>query len=133
MTKLNAIKTDLKKEIDGVWRNYEGIKLLIARARNSVYLELLNKLREPYEESIRNETITEDQLVDIVKQARSQAILLDWNSLEDNDGNEISYSREKALEFFRDPELKDFYQFVVLCSETSENYRKRLVEDSEKN
>ena len=66
-------------------------------------------------------------------EVRAKTILLDWKNIEDANGNIIPYSSEKAAEFFKDPELKDFYDFVVAISENANQYKKDLIESSEKN
>lgn len=137
MAKLNELKTDVKKETNGMWLDFAlGIRLKIARARNPNYQELLRELTEPHRSDLRKDQVEQkviDATADILKQVRAKTILLDWENIEDEKGVEIPYSPEKALEFFRDPELKDFYSFVVISSEDRDNFKKNLVEDSEKN
>lgn len=139
MANINSIKTDVEKEDKGVWKEIldSGISLKIARARNSAYRELMRKLTEPRRDEIREEEKKDeaklDILLDILKEVRAKTILLDWKDLDDADGNPIPYSCEKALEFFKDPELKDLYTFVIVSSEDMDNFKKDLVKESEKN
>lgn len=134
MAKINAIKTDVRKENEGVWVDFVlGIKLLIARARNPKYLALMQRLVDPHRQEIRSNEMDLEVLNDILKQVRAETVLLDWENIEDDKGITIPYSSEKALEFFKDPELKDFYTFVVITSENMENFKKNLVKDAEKN
>lgn len=134
MANINNIRTDLNKEVDGVWVNFvEGIRLKIARARNSKYVEFLRSLTENKRKEIRNDDIKTEDFADILMQVRAKTILLGWENIQDDNGNEILYSYEQALEFFRDKELKDFYNFVVGVSENINNYKKDLVKESEKN
>jgi len=134
MANIALIKTDLQKETQGVWIDFEvGIKLKIARARNLAYRELMTKLTEPHRKTIREGGMEFEELEDILKQVRAETILLDWRNIEDEAGNIITYSAKQALEFFRDPELRDFYTFVIVQSENMENFKKELVKDSEKN
>lgn len=134
MANINNIRTDLNKEADGVWVDFvEGIRLKIARARNSKYVEFLRSLTENKRKEIRNDDIKTEDFADILMQVRAKTILLGWENIQDDNGNEILYSYEQALEFFRDKELKDFYNFVVGVSENINNYKKDLVKESEKN
>jgi len=133
MADINTIKTDLKKEVEGVWTDFvEGIRLKIARARNSKYQEFLRDLVEPYRKDIREEKIEPKDFADILLRVRAKTVLLDWENIEEN-GKTISYSFEKAVEYFRNPELKDFYNFVIGVSENADSYKKDLVKESEKN
>ena len=134
MACIDKIKSDLQKENEGVWVDFEvGIRLKIARARNSAYRELMRKLTEPYRKTIRDGGMELEQLEDLLRQVRAKTILLDWENIEDKNGNSIKYSSEQALVFFNDLELRDFYTFVITQSENMENFKKELVEDSEKN
>lgn len=134
MASIESIKTDSTKEINGVWVDYSlGIRLKIARARNPQYQEVLRTLIEPLKKDIREEKTEIEDLAKVLLMVRARTILLDWENIEDKDNNVIQYSPAKAEEFFRDSELKDFYEFVVAVSENADQFKKDLVEDSEKN
>jgi hypothetical protein len=134
MANINAVKTDLNKEENGTWIEFAlGIRLKIARARNPRYQERLRELTDPHRKDIREDKADLKQMAKILKKVRAETILLDWENIEDESGQPIPYSSEKALEFFNDNELKDFYSFVVLSSEQIDNFKKDLVEESEKN
>jgi len=133
MADINSIKTDSNKEIEGVWVDFElGIKLKIARARNPKYTELLRQLLDPLRVDIRNDKVAVDDFNNILLEVRARTVLLDWKNIEEN-GKSIPYSSEKAIEYFKNPDLKDFYVFVVSISENSAQYKKDLIENSEKN
>ena len=134
MVSIESVKTDLSKEIEGVWVEYEGgISLKIARLNNPVHKEVVEKLSAPHMKGFRAHTIPQETRDKISKKAVAETILLDWKNIDDADGNPIPYSREKALEFFENPELADFYDYVVIVSNQKENYRKQVLVDSEKN
>ena len=134
MACIDRIKTDCTKEVNGVWVDFEvGIRLKIARARNSAYRELMSELIEPHRKDIRNDETDIEVLGDILREVRAKTILLDWENIEDEGGKEIKYSSKKALEFFKDPELSDFYTFIIIASENLENFKKDIVKESEKN
>ena len=133
MASIESIKTDSKLELDGKWVDYYGIRLLIARAGNQNFNEVMRSLVEPIQEEIREDKTTVDDFAELLILARSKAVLLGWENLEDNDGKPIVYSSDKAAEFFRNPELHDFYKFVVAVSEDSAQYAKKVAEESVKN
>jgi hypothetical protein len=133
MANINLVRTDPDKELHGVWVDFaEGIELKIARSGNSAYLELLKKLSEPHVQEIRDGSVDEDLYDDILRKVRASTILLDWKNIEDDTGT-VSYSVEKAYEYFADPSLKDFYNFVIIKSQDIDKYRKVNVEASVKN
>lgn len=130
---IERIKTDIKKEEEGVWIDFaEGIRLKIARARNIKYMEYLRDLVEPVRGDIRHDKLEAESFAEILLKVRAKTILLDWKNIEEA-GKPVLYSVEKAEEYFRNPELKDFYKFVVAVSENADQYKKDLIEDAEKN
>lgn len=134
MAFIDNIKTDLQKETEGVWVEFElGIRLKIARARNAAYLEMMRKIMEPRRKTIREGGMELEELQDLLKQVQAKTVLLGWENIEDKEDKPIKYSSEQALAFFNDPELRDFYTFVITQSENMENFKKELVKDSEKN
>ena len=134
MAKIGSIKSDLQKETGGVWKEYSlGIRLKIARARNPKYQEMLRVLMKPHQKVARTGDMETKVFNDILKKVRAETILLGWENIESDAGKKIPYSKKQALAFFNDPELQDFYLFVVLSSNDEDNYRKDLVEDSAKN
>lgn len=134
MANINSIKTDLNKENEGAWVDYVlGIRLKIARSRNPKYQELLRSITAPKIIEIREDKMELEDFNKLMAEVRAKTILLGWENIEDTDGKPIPYSSVKALEFFKNPELKDFYKFVVAVSENADQYKKELVEASEKN
>lgn len=134
MANIELIKTSIDKENEGVWVDFaEGIELKIARARNPKYAELLRTLVEPRKVEIRKDKLDLKDFADILLEVRAKTVLLDWKNIEDAEGNSVSYSPEKATEYFKNPELKDFYNFVVAISENADQYKKDLIEEAGKN
>lgn len=134
MANIELIKTDVDKETNGVWVDFAlGIRLKIARARNPKYTEFLRNLVEPKRQDIRDDKMDIEDFSDLLLKVRAKTILLDWENLEDEIGNQIPYSYEKALELFRNPELKDFYKFVTTIAEDADQFKKDLTKESEKN
>jgi len=133
MAHLNSIRTDPEKETKGVWTDFaEGIRIKVARAGNPEYRKLLRELTGPHLDKIRDGSVDPDLNLEILKKVRAATILLGWENLEDDNG-EISYSPERALEFFKDETLRDFYLFVIIQSENIDLFRKEIVAESVKN
>lgn len=133
MANINSIKTDISKQNDGTWVDFiMGIRLKIARARNPKYSELMRKLTENMRLDLRENKFNSEEFNVMLAKVRAHTVLLDWENIEE-DGKPVPYSPEKALEYFLNPELNDFYVFVVQISESHEAYKKDLVKESEKN
>ena len=132
--KLGAIRADLDKELQGAWVSYAGdIVLKIARWNNERCQEVYRKLLEHRKVLLNAKELTEEQRIDVQKEAASQTILLDWKGVEDDAGQLIPYSSQTALEWFRDKELWRLWQFVFVQSLEEENFRKEQVQEAEKN
>ena len=59
-------------------------------------------------------------------------VILDWKNLTEN-GKDIKYSEQRALEMLQDEAFKDFFDWVIQVSSDAENYHNQLFEESEKN
>lgn len=129
MAHIKSIKSDLDKEQEGVWKLYDaGIKLKIARARNPKHEEFIKRELEPYTDEVRQKTLSDEIMNDILLRARATCVLVDWENIEDDDGP-VEYSPEKAIEYFKDKELKDLYAFVIVESQKAEDYRQKVKDD----
>lgn len=134
MAKLNAIATDMEKAESGVWLGYDsGIEIKVARWGNKKHQQYTQQLLKPHLSVVRGKNAEPTLLDDIDRQAAAKYVLLDWKNIQDDNGLDIPYSAEKALEIFRDPAFEDFYRFVVSVSMNRENYRLDLQKDAEKN
>lgn len=133
MANINKVKTDISKQNEGTWVEFlMGIRLKIARARNPKYNDMMRKLTENMRLDMREGKFDTKEFNEMLIMVRAHTVLLDWENI-DEDDVEIPYSPEKAMEYFSNPELADFYTFVVSISESAEAYKKDLVKESEKN
>lgn len=134
MAKITAIMTDLNKVANGVWVPYaEGIELCIAGQNNEAYKKKRNLLMKPHLKQSRAKALTADDVLDIIKPAVAEHLLVGWRNIEDETGNPIPYSTEKALEFFKNPALSDLYNFVLETAGESDIFKRELLEDAEGN
>lgn len=144
MATLNQVRSDLSKERRGVWCEYElGIKILIARSTHPEYQKAMRKAlkakrlergsRVSVSDLLDEIFIDDQEVVSILAPPLAKHILLDWQNIEDDNGNLIPYSQEKALEILIDPELRDFFNFTLAQSSNQTLYRKEEQEESAKN
>lgn len=121
MAKLTTLKVDLALQDEGVRVNYGGIDLTVARANRPAYMEAARK----HKKMVRDGEISQAEAEELMKELAAEFLLLGWKGMEDDDGKPIPYSKEKALEIFKDPQLNDFYLFVIMTANNRENYRVR--------
>lgn len=125
--KISRFATDLNLEENGVWVDLgDGGQLLIARMSNPAYRDRIRILTKPYKRQIRNDSLEEGILDDLIIKAMSETVLLDWKGIEDDKGKPIKYSTKNAYELLRD--LRDFRVLVSELSTEQELFRRAETE-----
>ncbi len=133
MVKLSRIRVDTDKAQNGVWKDWNGIGLLIARIHTPHYQEVLQRHIEPVLHIVSENGNSCSEAQEATNRAISEAVLLDWRNLEGDDGEPLEYSPEKAYELLTDPELVDLHDFVIIAANSRENYRRVELEKTAKN
>jgi hypothetical protein len=134
MARIDAVRSDLNKENQGVWVPYQmGIELKVARLGNPAYQQALVTLTEARKALLGCMELSDDQRADVQKEAVARTVLLDWRGIEDDEGNPIPYSPDQALLWFRDPELWRLYTFILMVGLEEERFRKSVLEAAAKN
>ncbi len=132
MAKITEIKSDMDKVENGQWFNYAlGIQLLIANIHNSKYRKMRSKLLKPHQRRLKS--MSGDEVLEILKPTVAKHLLIGWKNIEDELGQEIPYSSEKALEFFNDPSLIDLFTFVIDTAGENASYAIEQQEEEVKN
>ncbi len=126
--KLKSIKKDVNAAEAGVWINkvMDDLDLKIASAGNRKYIEALRNAMKPYQRNYKS--LGDDLFLEIQNKCVAKHILVDWRNLQDDEGNDIPYSYEKAFELLQDPENEEFRKLVISLSEESEVFRKEALE-----
>lgn len=131
MAKITRFKSTAA-ETEGVWVDAgAGLRLKIARANNANFDKVLSRLTRPHLQRIRNGSFPDEDMKKLVWQATAETILLDWENLEDEEGNEVPYSPEKALELLT--EYKDFRDMVSSYAQDATLFKQELDEEAKGN
>jgi len=140
MAKLRLIRTDERKIEEGVWVKYlDDIELCIASTDNAAFVEHKNRLLRPHIRDMRAKQAVNDNaaVADIVNEAIKPAVARDilrgWKNIQDDDGKDIPYAPQTALDFFRQPSMRDLYKFILEFATEVQNFRQELLEEAEKN
>jgi len=134
MPTIDIFRQDLDKQIHGVWIDAKpGVRFKIARWANVKFREKIRQLVERKKEELGALKISLEESTELVKEAAAHTVLLDWEGIAGSDGRPLAYSPEAALEWFRDPELADFYEWVQTEAENREHFRKAIAEAEVKN
>lgn len=130
---LSDFKTNRKLEEEGTWVEVgNGTQLKLARLGNSAYRNHLKILMKPYKAMIRNNTLSDEVVEELLNKAIAKSVLLDWSGLEEN-GEPVPYSEERAYQILSDPSYKDFRELVVSLASDMEVYQQEELEESAKN
>jgi hypothetical protein len=127
--KISEFAANTENAVEGVWEDIDGLRLLIARFNNPEYLKLIRKYAKPLTRSRKQ--VKMETAEDIAIRAMSEAILLNWENLEDEDGEPIPYSQKKAYELLK--EHRDFYEMVLEISRDTERFVEADREEDEGN
>lgn len=121
--------TDETLETEGVWVEIgERARILVARAGNPKHEKLVRELRKPHERRFRDGKLPDDLATKLAVEAIARTILLGWEGLEDENGEPMPYSVEKARELLT--ELKDFRTEVAEIATEAEMYRKESLTEA---
>ena len=127
--KFSSFKTDTTKESDGVWVDAgEGMKLKLARYGNPKFDDYLRKLSTPLQRRLIDGTISQSAMEKLEMQAMSIHVLKGWEGLQDDQGKDIQYSPEVALELMTS--ARDFFKLVRELSQRADHYRTSVVENA---
>lgn len=107
---------------DGVWApEYEGAKFKIAYAGNVKFARVKDRIERPHRRIIEKNQVDPKEQRKWMVQALSEAILLDWENVPDEDGNLVPYSPKAAYQALMNDEA--FREFVMNFSMDLANYR----------
>ena len=132
--KISKLRTNDKKELEGIWVDYSaGMRVKVARMSNRNYVDFMRKISKPHRRRQRREELPTETYESLIRQAVAKCILLGWENMEDDEGVNIPYSHDKALEILK--LYPDFCNDIVDMSSDAEHFREQdeLDDDSEKN
>jgi hypothetical protein len=135
--KVEQLMIDKGKMDSGVWKDFipfTGVKvqLLIASSANQAYIDAVGKIIRDNLKEVRDDVAGIKQH-ELLKPAIAKHILLGWKGIDGPDGKPLPYSANAALKLLNTPELFHLYDWVRVQAEITANFRKELLEDSEKN
>ncbi len=122
-----AFATVTPVEIQGVWMDGPGdIKLRLARWHHPDHKEYLRVARSERPD-ISEAEVTETIMIPSI----AKCILLDWQNMQDENGVDIPYSQEMALDLLtQSRDMAD--QIVSMAIEGEAYHREKEAEDTKK-
>jgi hypothetical protein len=124
-----AFKTNSKREQEGVVLDMgDAGKYKIARAggANSKFSRRLAVLTKPHRRAIQTDTIDRKVADEILATAYAETVLIGWEGVSGEDGNELAFSKENAIKLFTD--LPDLFKQIRETAEDMTLFREELAE-----
>lgn len=126
--KITPIKEEAESE--GVWADYMGVPLRIARWGTKEFTKAFRKYSRPHTAAIKKENLTEDQSQEIMVFTMAETILLGWDESKFIiEGQSVPYNRENARELLRQD--RDCFLFVMEFAKDMQNYLLDEIEEME--
>jgi len=117
-------------ELEGVWTDYMGVPLKIARWGTKEFTKAFRRYSRPHAAAIKKESLTEEQSQEIMVCTMADTILLGWDEskfvVQDQ---RVPYNRENAKELLRND--RDCFTFVMDFAKDMQNYLIEEVEEIE--
>ena len=107
----NIQSTTSGKEADGVWSKFKGSEFLLASSNSVRFQRTFGRLQRPYAKQIERKTLDPAVQLDLLAEALSKTVVLDWKNVVDTDGNQVPYSQEVALSALKGN--SEFRAFVI--------------------
>lgn len=131
--------TNQKAEVEGVWVEYSenkdgtvcAFKVSRMGKSNKKYTKALDRATKPVRRQIELKTLKDDKAEEIFLQVFVDTVLLDWRNVQRQDGTEIPFSKEKAMEVMR--ALPDLYDDLQEKAKEMALFRQEVLEEEAKN
>ena len=111
---------------DGIWVEYEGVRLKIGRAQSVEFLTATDNLERPHKRKIDKGTLSAKVKRDLNIRAIARAILMDWDGAV-ADGKPIAYSEEAGVTALKN--MPDLLEFVIDTSIENSNFQNEVEEN----
>ena len=82
----------------GAWVDYGGSKFLIAHSSSLKFQRVFSRLQAPHRSKVEKGTLDPAISKEIVCQAFSKAIILDWKDVVDDKGVDVEFSSDMAFQ-----------------------------------
>lgn len=126
-------RTNPEIEQNGVTIDYGDFKFMIARAggANRRYEQALEKKARPFRRALANDLLPNSRQREILMEVFAETVVLGWEGIRGEDGEEISHSPAACLQLFKD--LPDIFDDIKEQAERAALFRVSTRETQAKN
>ncbi len=134
--KLNDLKIDSSAKEEGAWHRYDDLGLrfkvrgegslpwLVAQERIARQISIENSVRGVLPIELRQK---------LDREVVIEAGLLDWDGLENDEGEPLPFSKDKAVELLNDPDFDTLLQLIRGACRAVAVSQADITEDAAKN
>ncbi len=124
--------TDESLEKDGFVLEYGEASFVIARAggANKKFQSLMERKMRPYRSAINAGTMDESTAEKLLAEAYADAVVLAWDGVTDQDGEELVFNRENVIKVLTD--LPDLFRDIQEQSQRVANFTKESFQEDAK-
>lgn len=124
---------DEKTEQQGIWLDYGefSVRVLRASPRNKGFMALKERLYAPHQRALDLGVLPEKVTKQLTSELYAKTIVIDWEGVTDDDGNEIPFSPEACQQYLE--RYPDFLREVMTQSMRAELFRQMELEENSKN
>lgn len=120
--------TDTELETSGVWLDFGGPRIRVARAggANSRFTALMAEKARQYNPQIKAEVLPENIGRKLMIEVYAEAVILDWEGMSDRDGNSLAFNRSNVIQVMTD--LPDLFNLVQEHAAKMANFKRAQLE-----
>lgn len=132
MNLFKTFKTNSTLESDGIWLEYgqnskgQPIRIRIARAggSNVRFAKVMERLTRPHKKSLELGVLDNAVAQKLFQDGYAEAVVLDWEGVEDENDQPIPFSKEAVVKLFQD--LPDLFRDIKEQADNSMLFREHL-------
>ncbi len=129
MAKLTTLRLDSDKSLSGIWVDYGlGIRFRIARWGSPRVQSYLGEMQSQRRADLIDPKSARARKVgeEMVRRTLAFRVLTGWENIEDDAGEPIPFSGEKAYEILSDPAYEEIADFVTRVAHDAEAFRVQI-------
>lgn len=111
---------------EGVWTNFGGSKFKVAHTGNAKFQRALNRLQAPHRKAIEKGKLDPIEGKEIICQAMSEGLVVDWSGVTDKTGAEVKFDRTLCFTALKNNE--DLREFIQEFATDLENFRTENIQ-----
>lgn len=131
---ISIFKEDLQLQKDGSALKVGDAVFYVRRANTSEYTKhFVNIKKSLFKPWYQESELTDDQILEATGHLLAEYLVARWENLQDENGNELKYTKQNASKIFTNPEYWQSLNLLIIshASHYANYLHKKVQEDSE--